>query len=123
MSNVGPLNDVLTQAFKRLGPGNTEIQIVDFFDRSYVSGTQSVNAAGETAARVGGSNLANRKLLVIHNLSSGNIFFGATGFTASTSTAAHLQKNNMLILSMGPNLTVFLRRSTGTGTVYIEEFA
>ena len=122
MPNVGPINQVFGEAFRRKSPGDTEIQTADLFDLSYVAAAITVGVT-EVAARVGGSNLANRKLLVITNLNAGNIFFGPTGVVGSTSTAARLVRDQFRAVSLGPGVTLFLIRSGGSGIVYVEEFA
>lgn len=92
-------------------------------DTTFNEGTLAITSVGETLAAVTGTNQAARKFLVITNLTTGRIFYGKTGFTASLSTAPSLAKNQSVTILIGPNLSIFLRKDSGSGTAHVQEYS
>lgn len=87
---------------------------------SYVSGTITVGTT-ETQAKVGGSNLTGRQLLIIENQTGAEIFHGPTGVT--TSTGQTIAARQQVVLPVGPSINVFLIKASGSGTVRVQELA
>lgn len=71
-----------------------------------------------SAANVSGSNLSGRKLLIIQ-AQTGNIVWG---FSAGLQPFT-LASGASLYLSVGENVTVYLRRTTGSGSVAVAELS
>jgi len=72
-------------------------------------------------ANVSGSNLANRKSLIVFNRGTSDVFYGTTGVSDTTGIA--VVKDEILTLLVGDNIDVFLVTKTGSSTVTIQEFA
>lgn len=79
---------------------------------------QTVLSVGTTAvaARVGANNLVFRKMLIIQ-CQTANMTYGF----ASGSQPFTIPNNTTLMLSVGPNVTIYLRRTSGSGNVVIAE--
>ncbi len=87
---------------------------------SYLTGNITATTT-EVAARVGGANLANRRMLTIYNQSGANIFYGPTGVTSAN--GVRMPNNTDRTFEVGPAVTVFVIRASGSGTVTIQEWA
>ena len=84
--------------------GGGELLVADFFDTSLIHGSVSVTTS-EIQAKVGVSNLADRRFIRVFNSTNGKIYYGATGL--STSDSEFLQKGEAITLPAGPNIDVF----------------
>jgi hypothetical protein len=73
------------------------------------SGTQGAVSVGTSAvaARVGASNLANRKVLTVYNNSSGIVYWGYTN-AVIVATGTPILKNQMSTWTVGQDVTVYL---------------
>jgi hypothetical protein len=108
--------------------GNTAVRVYDLsggggsvgINTSYIGGTVTATTS-EIEAKVGVAPLTGRQLLYIENRSGANIFYGPTGVTSST--GAKLANNQAVFLSIGPSLSVFVIRASGSGTVVVQEFS
>ncbi len=99
---------------------NGELQSSDIANNGGVDGAISV---GTTAviAKVGASNLANRKLLIIQAL-GGTLYWGFTS-GVTTATGRRIEKGAVAYLPFGPNTTVYLIASTVANDTRIGEVA
>lgn len=101
---------------------------VDALDRSEVSDIYNQGISNATVnvgtsqveAKVGASRLANRKCVVITNLGSGTVYWGATGVTSSNGTP--LNKFAQVVVTVG-DIAVFLIATGTTNDVRIVELA
>lgn len=100
---------------------NQELQTADISDNSGVQGALNVGTSA-VAARVGGSNLANRKSLVVYNNSSNVIYWGYTN-AVSSSTGIPIQKGQLVEWRVGPNTTVYLIAGSATNDMRVTESA
>ena len=96
---------------------NGELVTTDIMDTSAVQAVLSVSTTA-VAARVGGSNLSERKMLVIQCQTSGITY----GFS-SGSQPFNLPNGTTVTLSLGPNVTIWLRKASGTGSVVVAELS
>jgi hypothetical protein len=87
-----------------------------------VSGLEGAIVVGTTAvaARVGGANLTDRKVMTIHNNSNSTIYYGYNN-TVTTSSGTPIFKNERAIFSVGSNLTVWLIAGSGGNNIRITE--
>ncbi len=99
---------------------NGELKNADFINASIVQTTLSVGTGASVQAVVGGSPLTNRKSLLIQALGT-NITYGFT----SGSQPFTLANGATVQFSIGDTVSLWLRRSSGSGTVNvaIAEFA
>lgn len=101
--------------------GNVGDQLI-VTDRANDSGVYGAISVGTTAveAKVGGSPLADRKVLTVYNAGGQSIFWGhSNAVTASTGT--ELFKNQFISFEYGPNLSVWLVAASGTQDVRVTE--
>lgn len=87
---------------------------------SYIGGTVTVTTT-QVQAKVGASNLTNRKMLYIENSTGTQIFYGPSGVT--TVNGARLANNQAVFLAVGDAISVFLIKASGSGTAIIQEFS
>lgn len=115
--------------FQETASGNTAVRVVSDVsspihtapsNTSYIGGTVTCTNT-QTECKVGGSPLANRKVLYIENQTGTQIFYGPTGVT--TGTGARLANNQAVFLSVGPAISVYVIKASGSGTVIVQEFA
>lgn len=115
--------------FAETGSGATAVRIVGDSaspiptapsNTSYVGGTITCTTT-QVECKVGGSPLSNRKMLYIENRTGTQIFYGPTGVT--TANGARLANNQAVFLSVGPAISVFVIKASGSGTVIVQEFA
>ena len=88
---------------------------------TYVNTVLTVDSVTAQPARVGGSNLTNRKLLVITNRTTGYVHIGDS--SVSTANSIRIIQDQQFAISVGPLVTMYVIRDTGSGPVVIEEFA
>lgn len=74
-----------------------------------------------TPARVGASNLANRKMLLIHNTASVPVFFGTSAVT--TTNGVSIFPNQTFTINVGPTLTPHLIVDAGSHNIVVAEFS
>lgn len=131
---MSDLSDIQSaQSIKIIGSGSTgsestpvnatnngDLTVIDFLNNS---GTQAAITVGITAieARVGGSNLSNRKYICIQAKDTG-VFFGVTN-TVTISSGTEIFKDQTLFIPAGPNTTIWLIASGAGKNVRIAEFA
>ncbi len=94
-----------------------ELNTADLINISAVQTTLTVTTTA-IAARVGGANLSGRKLLLIQAQTNSIVWgfdVGSQPFTIANGAS--------LYLSVGDNVTVYLRRTTGSGPVVVAELS
>lgn len=96
---------------------NNELKSADVLNVSAVNGVLSITTTA-APAQVGVSPLLGRKLLIIQ-AQTANIVWG---FSAVAQPFA-LANGASLYLSIGDGITVYLRRTTGSGPVVVAELA
>lgn len=104
---------------------NGDLNTADILNNGGVQGSITIGTSA-VAARVGGSNLANRKILIITN-NSGNlinsdIFWGFTN-AVTTATGTPLSRNAQIAIPAGPNTTIWLISASAGNNVRIIEGA
>lgn len=97
-----------------------ELKISSFANISFIATNKTINTT-ESLASVGGSNLSNRKTLVIFNRGSQTIYYGPSGVDDTTGIA--IEKDELITLDVGQNILVYLVTKTGNATVTIQELA
>lgn len=97
-----------------------EVKISSFANLSFVDGNRTINTT-EIVANVSGTNLANRKSLIIYNRGAQDIFYGTTGVSDTTGIA--IAKEEVVSLEIGENINIYLVTKTGVATATIQEFA
>lgn len=100
---------------------NGDLGVANILDASGVQGSITVSTTA-VAARVGGSNLANRKNLTIWNNGTATIYWGYTN-AVTTATGTLLMRNQQLQGDWGPNTTIWLIAANGSHDVRITEGA
>lgn len=101
-----------------IGSTNSSLQVVDVINVSASQATLSVSNTA-TACRVGGANLTNRRQLIINVATTGYSY----GFAVGSQPFA-LPSGTTLVFPYGPNITVWVVRSTGTAaSVFVAELA
>ena len=88
------------------------------------AGVQGALTVGTTAveAKVGGSRLANRKLLTVHNNSSSTIYWGYTS-GVTTTTGTPLFKDQLVSWDISDTATVYLIASGAGNNTRVTESA
>lgn len=101
---------------------NGDLQTVDRANTSGVNGAISVSTTA-VAAQVGGSNLTERKTLIIYNNSNNTIYWGySSGVT--TANGIPVYKDQYFTWDgLGPNVTIWLIAASGTNDVRVAESA
>lgn len=97
-----------------------ELFVSNFANVTLVDATKTITTT-ESLAAVGGSNLANRKSLVIYNRGAQDVFYGTTG--VDDTTGIPIIKDEIITLAIGENVSVYLVTKTGTASVTFQEFA
>lgn len=100
---------------------NGDLQVSDVADNAGVFGAITVTTTA-IEAKVGASNLANRKNLTLYNNGGATIYFGYAN-TVTTSTGTPLFKEQTVSFAIGPNLSVWLIASGGSRDVRVTENA
>lgn len=94
---------------------NAQMQTVDILNGTVVQSSLTVGVTA-TECKVGASILANRKMLIIQPQNSGYMFgFSAALQPFSVANAA------TLFLSVGPNVSIWIKKASGSSTVSIAE--
>ena len=93
---------------------------IDVVDTSYVATSITVSTT-QSQAKVGGSNLANRQMLVIVNNGPRTIYVGPTGVT--TATGIPVRRRELVMVSTGENIDVYLITANGTADAVIQEWS
>lgn len=115
--------NVLVTSYLNDGTGNalasynSQLEIADIINSSLSSGTISVSTTA-VAARVGASNLSNRKLLTI-SPQSGIIYMGASS-AVTTTTGLPLYANGIYSFSFSANVTPYLIAASAITTTIFE---
>jgi hypothetical protein len=100
---------------------NGDLKTADLITGAGVQGALSVGTSA-VEAKVGGSALANRKLLTIFNNSNSTIYFGRTsGVTTSNGTA--IFKQQMITMQFDSTAAIYLIAGTAGNDVRITESA
>ena len=86
---------------------------------------QDVNKAAsgtEILAAVGGSNLTNRKSLIIYNRVGDAIYYGTTG--VGETTGIEIEEGELITLLVGDNIDIYIAtKAGGSATVTLQEFS
>lgn len=94
---------------------------VEIPNTTFIDTVMSLSSAAQVA-KVGASNLANRKYLVLQNLSGGNIYYGTAG--VSSSTGFKIANGSGITLPVGPGISIYIIKQNATaGNVIIQEYA
>lgn len=103
--------------------GNTldQLHVTDRANDNGVYGAISVGTTA-TAARVGGSNLVNRKTLTVFNNGSQSVYWGYSN-AVTINSGTPIFKNQTVTFDHGPNITVWLIAPSGTQDVRVGELA
>lgn len=96
---------------------DSQLLVSDTLNTAAVSGTLSLTTAA-AVARVGASNLAHRKTLIIQATSANVVW----GFSA-VSQPFSLINTEKATFDIGPNIDLYVKVSTGTGSVSVAEIA
>lgn len=96
---------------------NSQLQSADLINTTSTQTTLSVSTTAQEC-KVGGSTLANRKLLLIQVQGSGFVY----GFS-SGSQPFDLPNGSTLSLALGPNISVWVRKASGTANVAVAELS
>jgi len=97
-----------------------EIKTSSFANVAFLDANISVSTT-EILANVAGTNLPNRKTLVIFNRGNREIFYGTTGVSSTTGIA--IQVDELITFDVGENINIYLITNNGTSTVTIQEFS
>jgi len=97
-----------------------EIKTSSFANVAFLDANISVSTT-EILASVAGTNLPNRKTLVIFNRGNREIFYGTTGVSSTTGIA--IQVDELITFDVGENINIYLITNNGTSTVTIQEFS
>lgn len=96
---------------------NGDLQSADLLNVSVVQTTINVTTSA-VEAKVGGSNLTNRKMIIIQ-VQTGNMTYGFS----SGSQPFTIPNGTTLTLALGPNISIWLRRTSGSGNVAVAELS
>lgn len=114
-SNQSPIPTNLVNGANTTGvSANSEVYANDTARTAGAEATLNLTTSAVVAAAVGGVNLANRKYLILSGASSNNVRYGL-----STSCLNTLFRDQTIIFPFGIN--VYVKMSTGTGTVVVSE--
>ena len=75
----------------------------------------------QTQVKVGASNLAGRKSVIMYNSGLNTVYFGPSGVT--TSTGIPILSKQMISLNAGDANNIYLITSTSTSTVVVQELS
>lgn len=92
----------------------------DIFNIAVVCGALNVGTSA-VEAKVGASKLANRKGLVITNMSGNTVYWGCSSVTTSAGTP--LDKKQSVTITAGASLAIYLISSATTNDVRIVELS
>ena len=98
-----------------------EIKTANFANVDFQDANKTVTGTQQLAA-VGGSNLANRKSLVIFNREGDEIYYGTSG--VDDTNGIEIAETELITLLVGENIDIYIAtKSGGTATVTIQEFS
>lgn len=97
---------------------------VNVTDRANSSGVYGSLTVGTTAVqvKVGGANLTNRKLVVIHN-NSGNTMYWGFNSSVTTSNGIVLFRDQVVSIPVGPNIDIYIISGSSAQNSRIAELA
>jgi len=96
---------------------NGDLQTTDIMNTAASSTVLSLTTSA-VAVRVAGSNLQDRKYIIMEGLGSGIVW----GFSPSSQTF-NLFKNQIIMLPCGQNITVYAKVTTGTADLSVGELS
>lgn len=97
------------------------LNVADVSNNGGVQGALSVTTSA-VEAKVGGSPLANRKTLTIHNNGTGTLYWGYSN-SVTSSTGTPIFKDQLVVFDIGTGTSVFLIASSGSHNTRITESA
>lgn len=97
-----------------------ELKISSFANVDFQDANKTITTT-ESLAAVGGSNLINRKSVVIYNRGAQAIYYGTTGVDDTTGIV--VEKDELIELQVGDSIDIYLVTKTGNATVTIQEFS
>lgn len=92
----------------------------DLVNDGYVSGEVTVGTSA-VEAKVGGSALAGREILIIYNKSNNSVFYGPSGVT--TSTGVELKKGQFVSMPAGNAVGIFLIAGSASNVIVVQEMS
>jgi len=133
---MADLNDLQSAGFSKIIGSNTtgvetnpakvsanqDLGVSDVMDSSGVYGTLTVGTSA-VQAKVGGSNLANRKLLTVDNTSNAVIYWGYDSSVTTTNYAGRIFKDQQASWAIGPNLNIYFIAGSAGNSVRVSEGA
>jgi hypothetical protein len=102
---------------QRMNFSNGQLETSDTINSSVVSDTLALTTV-PVVARIGASNLVNRKALVLQ-AKSDNILFGFS----NSSLPFSLSNNEKAAFDIGPNIDIWVKMATSTGSIVVAEFS
>jgi hypothetical protein len=99
---------------------NGDLRTADIINTSGIYGTLTVGTSA-IEIKVGGSKLANRKLVTIDNTSNSVIFWGWDSSITTSAYAGRIFKDQQASWAIGANVTIFLIASGAGNSVHISE--
>lgn len=96
---------------------NGDLQTSDIMNTAAVSGVISLTTSA-VPIRVGATNLANRKYIVLEATSAAIVW----GFSAA-SQPFNIFKNQFIMMPCGENITIYAKVTTGTGDLSVGELS
>jgi hypothetical protein len=93
-------------------------QFDDVNNSNYLAASINITTS-QTEAKVGGSTLNGRQMIIIENRGNNDIYYGPSGVTSST--GIRLAKNQVASLPFGDSVAIFLITATGSSTAIIQE--
>jgi hypothetical protein len=99
---------------------NNQIKTADICDTSTVQATVTVGTSA-VVAKVGASNLSNRKIVNVFHNGSGKLYWGGSGVTTASGT--QIFKNTSVSIPAGPNNSVYLISDTAGQDIRVVELS
>lgn len=96
---------------------NGDLNVIQYMNVSAVATALTVTTTA-VEMKVGGANLVYRKLIVIEAQAA-----GYTWGISSGSQPFSLPNGTALTLQLGPNISIWVKKASGTGTVAVAEFS
>ena len=129
VESVNPNSVFVTNAMRIADAGgdtvnvspNNDLQVADISNTSAVYGNKTVTTSA-AAVRVGGSNLANRKVITILNNGNKTIYWGFDA-SVTTSNGTPLVAAQQGTWNIGAAITIFMISSSGSQDVRVAEMA
>lgn len=101
---------------------NQDLGVSDTVDTAGIYGSLTVGTSA-VQLKVGGSNLANRKLVTIDNTSNATIYWGYDSSITTTTFAGRIFKDQQASWAVGPNVSIYLIAAGAGNVVKISEGA